>query len=257
MNKVLFAIAYLAAGLCITGCIDTKQATYFNGVNDGTIPKAVLTEPKIQKNDLLSIVVTSLNPEATAIFNLPVTANANGANQENSPGYLVNSEGMIQFPVLGDIKAESLTKEQLKADIVKRLVDRQLLKDPIVHIRFLNFKITVLGEVRNPSVINVPNEKISLLEAIGMAGDLTIYGNRTNIFLMREEDGVRNVKRLNLNSSEVLTSNYYYLKPNDIVYVEPNKARMKLANANTTQNRISIIMGVLTLVAVALTRVSF
>lgn len=206
-------------------CVDTRQATYFNGVNDGTIStQTPVPESIIRSNDLLNISVTSLNETATQIFN---TANTAGSQPgQGAAGYLVNADGTIQFPVLGNIKAAGLSKEQLKESIRKSILDRQLLKDPIVNIRFINFRVTVLGEVKNPTVLTIPNEKISLLEAIGLAGDLTIYGKRDNVLIIREENGLKQIKRINLNSNELLSSPYYYLKSDDVVYVEPNKARV-------------------------------
>lgn len=213
-------------GLVFSSCIDTRQATYFNGVKDGTIDtKTPVPESIIRPNDLLSINVTSLNATATEFFNTPNTAGSQ-AGGGGTPGYLVNSDGSIQFPMLGNIKAAGLTKEQLKDRIRKSIEERQLLKDPIVNIRYLNFRVTVLGEVKNPTVLTIPNEKVSLLEAIGLAGDLTIYGKRENVLIIREEDGQKQIKRINLNSNELLSSPYYYLKSDDVVYVEPNKARV-------------------------------
>ena len=148
-----------------------------------------------------------------------------------SRGYLVDTDGNIYFPLLGSIKAEGLTKTQLKDKIRNLSIEKKILLDPIVNIRFLNFRVTVLGEVGRPTVIPIPNEKISLLEALGLAGDLTIYGNRTNVMVIREEvvpgqKDQRSIHRLNLNSAELFTSHYYYLQSNDIVYVEPNKSKV-------------------------------
>lgn len=242
----------LVLTLIITGCVDTKNVAYFNSVNEATIPsKTPIPESIIQKNDLLSISVSSLNPAATAIFN---PANASTSTLGNANGYLVSADGFIQFPILGNIKAEGFTKEQLKAEITKKLTDRQLLTDPIVSIRFLNFRITVLGEVKNPSVVTVPNEKISLLEAIGMAGDLTIYAKRSNVLLIREEGGSKMLKRLNLNSDELLTSPYYYLKSNDIIYVEPDKTVVKASRSSINQSWISLGLGSLSLLIIILDR---
>ena len=240
------------AALLLASCTNTKLVSYFNGVPDGTLPgKTVLPEVQIQRNDLLYITVSSLNADASALFNMPVAATTNA---EVPLGYLVNQQGQIQFPVLGLIKAEGLTKDQLKTQIENTLSEKQLLKDPIVSIRFLNFRVTVLGEVNQPKVVQVPSEKISLLEALGMAGDLTIYGKRENVLVIREEDGVKSIKRINLNSDELLKSPYYYLKSNDIVYVEPNKQRIQAANTTNTQIWISLALAVLTLATIFLTR---
>lgn len=236
----------LVALLILTAsCVDVRKATYFNNVNDAVISTATpIPESVIRKNDLLSISVSSLSETASAIFNNP----NNGANLQNNAGagYLVAADGTIQFPVLGSIKAEGLTKEQLKDLIRKKLVDAKQLVDPIVQIRHLNFHVTILGEVKNPTMITIPNEKISLLEAIGLAGDLTIQAKRDNVLVIREENGQKIIKRINLNSSELLSSPYYYLKSDDVVYVEPNKARVSAANSNT-QQWVPIVVSVLSL----------
>jgi polysaccharide biosynthesis/export protein len=242
--KSILNVLTLSVFLFCASCVETKNVSYFTGVNEGTIPATVpIPESLIQKNDLLSVTVSSLNPEASAIFNTPAAPGA----PTDAQGYLVNAEGNIQFPILGMIRASGYTKEQLKSEIEKKLIEKQLLKDPIVSIRFLNYRVTVLGEVKNPSVVQAPSEKISLMEALGMAGDLTIYGRRDNVLLIREEGGVKTLKRINLNSAELLSSPYYYLKSNDIVYVEPNKLRIKTASPDNTQTWISLALGILTL----------
>jgi polysaccharide export outer membrane protein len=168
-------------------------------------------------------------------------------------GYLVSNGGTIEFPVLGTIKAAGLTKEQLKETITKKLVDQKLLTDPIVTVRFLNFRVTVLGEVNHPGELSVPSEKISLLEAIGLAGDLTIYARRDNVLVIREnENGDKEIKRIDLNSKELLSSPYYYLRSNDIVYVEPNKAR--IASAGRGQIWVPAVLSGLSLVAIVVDR---
>jgi polysaccharide export outer membrane protein len=217
----------------IASCVNTKKAVYFSNISEGTaMSTGTVPVPVIQNNDILSINVTSLNPEATAIFNTPnlpstYTANGSGGNIVQSVGYLVKPDGNIQFPILGEIKATGLTKEQLENNIKQQLVNKKLLIDPIITIRYLNFRVTVLGEVGKPSVINVPSEKISLLEALGLAGDLTIYARRDNLLLIREDGTQKIARRINLNKDELLRSPYYYLKPNDVVYVEPGKARVE------------------------------
>jgi polysaccharide export outer membrane protein len=246
----LLAIA-VAAPTFIASCVSTRTATYFNGVEDGTITtKIPVPESIIHKNDLLSITVTSLNQTATEIFNNPNTTG--GTANGNLSGYLVNSEGAIQFPLLGNIKAEGLSKEELGKNITKKIVELDLLKSPIVSIRLLTFKVTVLGEVKNPTVIPVPSEKISLLEAIGLAGDLTLYAKRENVLVIREEDGQKVVKRLNLNSDELLKSPYYYLKSDDVVYVEPNKAGV--ASAGRNSQWISIVLSGLSVIVLVVDR---
>jgi polysaccharide biosynthesis/export protein len=250
---------WLALGFIIfTGCANTKKVIYFDNVQDGSIASAVTNlEPVIQKSDILSISVSSLSTEATVIFNAPnIAAAASGASSGNvapATGYLVNNEGNIQFPILGNIQAAGLTKQKLKENITKSLVDRKLLVDPIVNIRYLNFRVTVLGEVARPTVVTVPNERISILEAIGLAGDLTIYAKRDNVLLIREEGGNKVIRRLNLNSADIFSSQYYYLKSNDIIYAEPNNARV--AASSRTQQLLPIILSSLSFFAIIIDRV--
>lgn len=241
-----------AAILVFTSCSSTKRATYFYGVKDGAIASNTpLPESIIQKNDILTINVSSLNPDASAVFNSPnAPGNAGTTAAPGTPvGYLVSSEGTIQFPILGNIKAEGLTKNQLKDTIARALIDRELLLDPIVTIRFANFRVTVLGEVNSPTVVSIPNEKISLLEALGLAGDLTIYARRNNVMIIREENDQKVIERIDLNSSEIFTSPYYYLKSGDIVYVEPNKT--KIASTSRGMQWIPIVMSGLSLALIA------
>jgi polysaccharide biosynthesis/export protein len=247
-----FLITLIVLG---SSCASTKESVYFYGQNDTTLANRLSSlEYPIQNNDLLSISVSSLNPEATAVFNTPnvssVIYSPSTGGYIQSSGYLVNSEGNVQFPILGNVKASGLTKAQLRKEITDELGKRKLLVDPIVQIRHLNFRVTVLGEVGRPTVIPVPNEKITLLEAIGLAGDLTIYARRDNVMVIREANNQKVIKRLNLNSKEIFTSPYYYLLPNDIVYVEPNET--KVASASNTRLWLPVVLSGLTLAAVIL-----
>lgn len=254
INAVVF---YMLSLLCIlsVSCTNTKKAVYFADQADAVLPaSAPIPEITIRNNDLLSISVSSLNPGASAIFNTPNVPLPNQGSNSPSSGYLVNSKGNIQFPVLGDIKAAGLTTNQLREQIVKSLTEKKLLVDPIVSVRQLNFRVSVLGEVAKPTVINVPDEKISLLEALGLAGDLTIYGKRENVMVIREENGQKIIKRLNLNSSELFNSPYYYLKSNDIVYVEPNRA--KVASSTRTNQLLPIILSGLSFAAIIVDRLT-
>lgn len=239
-------LSFFVALLSLSSCVSSKNAVYFNNLNDTVFNNVVTAdiEPVIQNNDLLSISVSSLNPEATLIFNTPnvpnITTGTATSSISQTTGYLVNKDGNIQFPVLGSIKAAGLSKRQLTDNIANLLLQNKLLLDPIVNIRFLNFKVTVLGEVARPNVITVPNEKITLLEALGLAGDLTIYAKRDNVLLIREESGQKIIKRINLNSNDLFTSPYYYLKTNDIIYAEPNNTRV--ASASNTRQLLPILL---------------
>ncbi|MFT3703328.1 MAG: polysaccharide biosynthesis/export family protein [Agriterribacter sp.] len=240
---------------CSVSCVDTKKAAYFYGINDTTIssPNSRIPEPIIVQNDILTISVSSPNPEADIIFNAPNTlltqsGGGAGALGNQTSGYLVSPDGMIQFPVLGGIKVAGLTKGEIKALIAKRLVEKELLKDPVVSIRIINFRVTVMGEVRLPSVVTVQSEKMSVLEALGMAGDLTAYAKRDNILLIREENDKKIIRRLNINSKDFFSSDYYYLKSNDILYVEANAA--KLSSADRSMQLLPIILSGVSVLAV-------
>jgi polysaccharide export outer membrane protein len=229
-------------------CVNTRKIVYLDNIGDAELDMAVDNlEPVIQKNDLLSITVSSPNPGATQIFN-PSTATSNLP----AGGYLVNQQGYIEFPMLGLVKAADLTKRQLKENITKSILQNQLLLDPVVTIRYLNFRVTVLGEVAKPSVVSVADEKISLLEALGMAGDMTIYAKRDNVLIIREEGGKRKTKRVDLTSRNLLTSPYYYLKSNDVVYVEPGLA--KASNASATRQWLPIIFSTISVITLIIFR---
>jgi polysaccharide biosynthesis/export protein len=250
--KQSFLYCLVCVVLLSTSCVNTKNSAYFvdqpDAVLDATtaVPQVI-----INKNDLLGITVSSLNPNASAIFNTPVTSTSAA---ERVPEYIVNAEGNIQFPILGVIKAEGLTLDQLRGQIERSLTDKKLLVDPIVTVRHLNFKVTVLGEVGKPTVIDVRNEKISLLEALGLAGDVTIYGKKDNVLVIREENKKKIIKHLNLNSSELFTSPYYYLRSNDVVYVEANKN--KIATSTRTFQLLPVLLSGLSLAAIVFDRIT-
>lgn len=241
---------FISCVLIFTSCVNTKKAIYFDSVQDTTF-KAIGAnmQPVIQQNDQLSIFVSSLNTGATEIFN---TQNIQSNNNQRGSGYLVDTDGNIQFPILGLTAASGLTKKELSNKIAKQLTDKKLLIDPIVDIHILNFKVTVLGEVARPTVVPVTNEKITILEALGFAGDLTIYAKRDNVILIREENGNRIIKRINLNSTDILKSPYYYLKANDVLYAEPSK--VKVQTSGRSAQIIPIILGSLSLLAIILDR---
>lgn len=204
---------------------------YFANLKDSSIFKEMeVPEYIIQKNDILSITVSSIDNVASEMFNMTnrsdMVKSTSNIDILQTTGYLVNSNGYIRFLVLGLIKAEGLSKEQLAENIRKIIADRKLLVDPVIEVRHLNYKVTVLGEVNRPTSINVPDEKITLLQALGMAGDLTVYANRHNVLVIRTEGGKRIANRIDLNSNNLLTSPYYNLKPNDVVYAETNKAKI-------------------------------
>jgi polysaccharide export outer membrane protein len=241
-------------------CVSTRKTVYFYDVKDTTyLQRSSGSDVTIQENDILGITISSLNAEASAIFNPNVNNNirsttVTGTNAEPA-GYLVGSDGTIQLPVLGKVKAVGLTKKELKDNITELILSKKLLIDPLVEIRYLNFEVTVIGEVAKPTVITVPSEKISLLKAIGLAGDLTIYGKRENVLLIREENGKKKTRHINLNSRDFFNSPYYYLRPNDVVYVEPNKA--KVATASRSQQLLPLFISCLSVIIIIVDRIKF
>lgn len=250
-QTLLLACIVAVAG---SSCVNTKSATYFNGLSsEDIIYQAQSLEPVIQKNDILSIVVNSLNSEASQQFNLYAisssTGQVNSGTVTQTSGFLVDQDGYIEFPMLGSIKAAGLTKKQLKTEILKGITQKNLLFEPVVSIRYLNYKVTVLGEVARPTVINVPGEKISLLEAIGLAGDLTTYAKRDNVLLIHEEaEGRRTTQRINLNDTTILSSPNFFLRSNDVVYVAANKS--KVAGASTTKQWLPAVLAGMSFLAV-------
>jgi len=241
-----------------TSCVQTRYVSYLNNALDTVYVKETKQqEVAIQKNDILSIHISSLNQEASEIFNSTTSQQINSSsasgNSSVGSGYLVNMDGNVELPMIGNFKAEGLSKNELKTEITNSIIERKLLVNPIVNIRRLNFEVTVIGEVGKPTVITVPNEKISLLKALGLAGDITIYGKKENVLLIREVDGKKNVTHLNLNDSDFLNSPYYYLMPNDIVYVEPNKN--KLASVGRGRQLVPSLLSGLSVILIVLNNI--
>lgn len=225
-----YRLLYFLILLSISAC-SKRNLVYFSDMPQSAEQSSPIKNyiaPKIQPDDVLSIAVSSLNAESNVLFNnilLPATGSTNVIADKINEGYLVDKNGFINFPVIGKIALAGLTKEEATekmTDLIKTQV-----KNPIVNLRFLNFKVTVIGEVSKPATFTVPSEKINVLEALGLAGDMTTYGRRETVLIIREKNGVRTTSRLNLNNKEVLNSPYYYLQQNDIVYVEPaNKVKV-------------------------------
>ncbi len=240
-----FILIALNAFWVFTSCTPSKKIAYFQNAQDAELRQVLGTiEAPIQPSDILNIIVSSLSPEEDVKYNRV---------DNTTKGYLVGIDGTIQMPKLGNIKVAGFTKKQLTEKITNIILEKKELLNPIVEIRQLNFEVTVLGEVGNPTVINVPSEKISLVKALGLAGDITIYGKRDNILLIREEDGKRITRHLDINSADFLTSEYYYLKPNDVVYVEPSKA--KIATTSRSQQIIPYVLSGISILFLVLDRV--
>ena len=234
--KIKRLLLLLALPLLVASCTSYKNVPYLQNpeaVNDfeETLP---LYDAKIMPKDLLSIMVNTTDPKAATPFNLTVQTPINAAltnisttTQPTMQQYLVNNKGEIDFPVIGRLEVGGLTKNEAE-DLIRERLKPYLKESPIVTVRMANYKISVLGEVARPGSFTIGNEKVNVLEALAMAGDMTIYGVRDNVKLIREDvNGKREIINLNLNNAEVVTSPYYYLKQNDIIYVTPNKTKAK------------------------------
>ena len=231
---LLCLIAFLAS------CSAPKEVLYLQdiaSIKEENIDKNY--EVIIHKDDLLAILVNSKDPELALPFNMPVVTYQIGAQttaQQRLLGYLVDQNGDIDFPILGKIHVEGLTRMQVTELIKQKLMSEDLIKDPIVTVQFLNFKVSVMGEVTRPGTFDISGDRITLLEALSMAGDLTIYGRRDRVAVIREKDGKRRILYHDLRSSDIFQSACYYLQQNDIVYVEPNKAKTGQSRINSNNS---------------------
>lgn len=247
-NRLKFLVAAVLM-VSMGSCVSNKEIIYLQdeeGIN--ALEAIVKVEPKIQQDDLLSINVSALDAEAALPFNLFEAGNTTSLPKPIT--YLVNSEGDINFPVLGKIKVEGFTTKEITNHLTEALAI--YIKNPIVNIRLMNFKVTVLGEVKSPGTYPVPNERISILEAIGMAGDLTIQGKRQTVVLVREQNGKRTFVDIDLTSREILNSPYFYLAQNDVLIVEPNKSKINSsavgANTGIILSSISFLISIVAII---------
>ena len=247
--KLKHFILIATTGIFLAGCSSYKKVPYMQDPETvNSYGKEIpLYDAKIMPKDLLSITVNTSDPRAAAPFNLtvqsPLNTNIKDMYTTSQPAlqqYLVNNEGEIDFPVLGKIKVGGLTKNEAESMIREKL-QPYLKETPIVTVRMANYKISVLGEVKSPGTFTVSNEKVNVLEALAMAGDMTIYGVRDNVKLIREDaQGKRQIVMLDLTKSDLVLSPYFYLQQNDILYVTPNKTVSKNSDiGNTTTIAVS------------------
>ena len=218
-------------------------------IAESKINQAVFYGAHIQSGDVLDIKVTAFDENAVRPFNLYSMNNSTSTGQmigqtaQLAPqGYLVDNEGFIYFPVLGKLYIKGMTLAQLRADLEKRLL--AYLTDPLVSIKQLNFNITVLGEVKKPGQYTNPSDKITVLQALGLAGDMTDYGNRTNVKLIREIDGVSKTYTIDFTNKNITNSPYYYMQQNDVLYIEPDLIKKKTANIDPNRNLAFQIGGI-------------
>jgi len=245
MKKI---ITLILATILILSCASKEDVVYFNGI-DGSDNSIGLDSysPTYHVDDDLVIIVNALDPEAAKPFNkVAVSVSADlvdARGRERLQTYRIDSEGNVNFPVLGKIKLAGLNREQATKLLQDKLV--VYIKDPIVDIETVNYRITVVGEVNRPGTFTASNERITLLEAISMAGDLTIYGERENVLVIQDYDGKKTYTRVNLKSNELFDSPVYYLSQNDVVYVEPNKTRARASSIGASTGVLLSSLGLL------------
>jgi polysaccharide biosynthesis/export protein len=232
--------------LLTTSCNSAKNLKYFSNLSDTQqvlhLPPMQHPEMTIMPDDILDIRFFGANEATVALFNI------NGNSVAKSDGYMVDGKGEIEFPFIGTVKVAGLTRDSLKTTLTA--LASKYLKDVMVSVRFVNFRFTVLGEVKNPGIFLLQNEKVTVLEALGLAGDMTQYARRSNVKIIRDSSGNREIGTIDFNDKAVFSSRYYYLYRNDVVYVEPEKNKGKVENA---LRFTSILATVASLVAVSLT----
>ena len=237
LSKILFlSLTVLAAVSCST----PKEISYFQDLQPG-ISELTITDPveiKVRPKDKLSILVNSQDQKLNELFNLQNTGGNTSSNRIEL-GYTVDTQGFINFPVLGKVKVDGMTREQIAEHLTEQIKERELIKDPVVTVEFLNLGVSVLGEVNNPGRIKIDRDNMTILDALSEAGDLTIYSKREKVLVLRQENGKQRVYGVNLCSADhIYTSPVYYLQQNDVVYVIPNdtKSRQSTVNGNTVRS---------------------
>jgi polysaccharide biosynthesis/export protein len=259
--KLVFIITFFFIITTLTSsCGSTRQLQYMQGAFDtAKLSRYNIQIPVIKKGDLISIIVYSDNPQATAIYNQPVSSAsisaspASGGNGGSvapaSPGYLVDEEGFIQFQGVGKLHVEGITKAQVVDLLNSKL--KLFLQNPYYNIRFLNYKITMIGDVAKPGVYSIPSENINILEALGLAGDLNITGRRDNVRIIREKNGKRQFGIIDLRDPNLFLSPFYQLQQNDIVYVDLTKNKAA-ANDQVAVRNIGLATGIVSTIAIVL-----
>lgn len=235
MKKSILFSALIITAIFMAGCHSAKNVPYLQGagepiVFDSTKQTPHMYDARIMPKDLLTITVSATDPEVVQPFNLTVPSKTSGlstTSQAQLQPYLVDNDGQINFPVIGFITVKGLTKRQAELRITD-LLKQYVTAPPIVNVSFVNYKISVIGEVTRPNTFTISNDKVNIFEALAMAGDMTIWGRRDNVKIIREdEDGNKQVFLMNLNDKHIIFSPYFYLQQNDVVYVEPNETKAK------------------------------
>lgn len=251
-------MVWVAVLVLLSSCFTPKKVLYLQDLTQGMQQELKEDyETKIKKDDLLQILIMAQTPDAAKPFNLSALVqeiNSNSGNSKDQYSYLVDINGCIDLPVLGRMTVEGMTTQELKNILMQKLKEKNLIKDPLVTVRIQNFKVLMLGEVKSPGAIEVKGERVTLLDAISQAGDLTMQGRRDRIAVIREENGKRTAHYLDLKSKAIFDSPYFYLKQNDVVYVEPNDTKTvqyrsgQMGNVTPWISLASSILSLITLI---------
>jgi polysaccharide export outer membrane protein len=252
-KKIFFVLTIIV----LSSCVSKKDIVYFQNdeIDQAKVSNSYRTI--IKPDDLLQITITALDIEAVRPFNLAAVTYATSSNSAigvaQQQTYLVDTSGEIDFPVLGKLKIGGLSRNEV-IDLLKRKLSPDYIKEPNVNIKIANYKISVMGDVRMPGSYNIPNERITILDALALAGDVNISGQRNNLLIIREEENKKVQYRVDLRSNALLTSPVYYLQQNDVVYVEPNYARIQSASSNSSTSLFISITGLIITIVSLLTR---
>lgn len=260
----IYYLAILVFAVSLLSSCNVPRSAYFMDISDSVVKKTVQSfpgnAPIVNSDDVLNITIQTLDPTANTVLNQgnlainsgAITGSGQNLSQAAVAGYLIDRDGFVHLPYIGDVQVKGLTTVEVRDLITQKM--SVYFKDPAVNVRFANFKITVLGEVRNPTSFLIPNETPTIVDALGLAGDITVFGKRNNIMLIRSNaNGQKDIVRLNLDSSNVIESPYFFLKPNDVIYVEPTADRIQSVSAYRTRD-IAIIGSALSLMIVIVAR---
>ncbi|MDQ6815655.1 MAG: polysaccharide biosynthesis/export family protein [Bacteroidota bacterium] len=231
-----------------TSCISTKNIKYFNNLSDSAVVHLpLLPKPSviIMPDDILDIKIAGANEATAILLNTYSTTSAGAGAATSNNGYLVDNAGDVEFPIMGKIHAAGLSREEFKERLKERV--SKYLKDPLISVKFTNFRFSVLGEVKSPGSFLVPGERVTILEALGLSGDMTTYSRRTNVRVIRDSSGNREVGQLDFTDKAVFTSKYYYLQRNDIVYVEAEKTKSQFEDFSRVSSIVATLASIIAL----------
>jgi polysaccharide biosynthesis/export protein len=254
MKSIFNGIVFLFFIAFCTGCINTKKFTYFNDITNNSFDSSTTIPPiTIQSGDILQVTISTIDKEVSALFNPITTINNTTLNTSNSiaQGYLVDKQGNIELPLIGKVYVKGKTTSEINETLKNEL--NRSIKNAFVSTRLLNFRISVLGDVAKPGSFSIPNERVSILDALSLAGDLNITAQRSDVLLIREIDGRKTYTSIDLNDTKILSSSYFYLVNNDVLYIKPGGNRV--VSSTLGFQLLPTILGALSLITVIITTV--